>query len=106
MQFDDRFGDCEPHSRTLDHHALVPAAIELLENHLLLHFVDPRTVIRHTYDHFGISQFGSDMNRSLGWRVLSCVIQEVHNYFSDPFEIHSDWRKVPRNGDFNSMASQ
>ena len=73
MQFDDRFGDCQAHSCALDHHALVAATIEFLKNHLLFHVVNSRTVIRDACDHFRTSQFDSNVNWSLCWRIFPAL---------------------------------
>src|SRR5205807_6947660 len=92
MQFDDCFGDCQAHSCALDDHALVAATIEFLKNHLLFHVINSRTVIRDACDHFRTSQFGSDVNWSLWWRILACIVQQMDYHLSDPFKIHSHWR--------------
>src|ERR1700719_3239794 len=98
MQFNDRLRNWQSHSSALDDHALVPSTIEFLENHLLFHLVYSGTVIRDTCDYVRIAQFGSDANRSIWRGVFTSIVQQVHYHLSDPFKIHSHWRKILRNG--------
>src|SRR5580700_10618972 len=65
VQFDDRFRNRKSHTRAGHQHALISAAIKLLENHFLFHLVDARTLIRYTRDHFRSLRLDSDVNRSL-----------------------------------------
>ena len=106
MQFDDCLGDCQAHSCALDDHALVAVTIEFLKNHLLFHVINSRTMIRDACDHFRTSQFGSDVNWSLWWRILACIVQQMDYHLSDPFKIHSHWRETLRNVDFKAMAKE
>jgi len=74
MQFHNRLGNGQPHSSTLDYHALLASPIELLENHLLFQLIDARSVVRNARNDFRIVTLNGDMNGSVWWGVLRGVV--------------------------------
>src|SRR5215813_4172840 len=94
MQLDDRLGNGQPHSSTLDHHALLASAIELLENHLLFQLIDAGSVVGNARDDFRTPLLSSDMNGTVWWRVLRGVVQEMGNHFCDAVDIHLQGRQM------------
>ncbi len=78
VQFDDRFCDGQAHAGALDGHSLVSASIKLLENHVLLHVVDSRTVVGNAGDHLTAwAEFCDDVDGGPGGRVLSGILQQM-----------------------------
>jgi hypothetical protein len=64
--FDDGFGDGEAHACALDAVALALAAVELVEDHLLLHGVDAGAAVGYADGELRAGAFGGDVDGGFG----------------------------------------
>src|SRR5664279_3311239 len=75
------FADRQSHARSVDLHALVSSAVEFFENEGLLEIVYAGTAIGNADVECLVLGFRGDADRSLGGRVFSGVLDQVHEDF-------------------------
>jgi len=106
VQFDNCLGNWQPHTGTLNDHALLSAAVELFKDHLLFHIVNSRPMIGDAGNNFVILQFGGDVDGSVWRRIFSSIVQKMSDDLRDSIHIHSQRGEVRWNIDIDRVTPQ